>query len=240
VALPLGGAFGNLRSTQWRCVLTRAEIPRKHARRPPKEVRALILDAADRLFSERGYHGTKTREIAEAAGVGESVVFRNYGSKAELFEAAILAPFTDFVNDWATSWDRKPPASSDPEAITRSFVKGFYSFASEHRELLMTLTAAQIRGGDPALAQVAARVSERFADGLGVMRRVLLSQGAARDYERLDPPVTVAVAVGSVLSVVLLDDWLFASYERRPSKARQIEELTQMLLHGVSGRTGGS
>jgi len=200
-------------------------------------VRALILEAADRLFSERGYHGTRTREIAEAAGVGESVVFRNYGSKAELFEAAILDRFTGFVNDWARSWDRRPPAASDPEEITRSFVKGFHAFASQHRELLMTLTAAQLRGGDPALAQVAGVVSERFADGLGVMRRVLLSQGAAREYELLDPPVTVAVAVGSVLSVVLLDDWLFASYEKRPSKARQIEELTRMLLYGVSGRT---
>jgi AcrR family transcriptional regulator len=200
-------------------------------------VRALILEAADRLFSERGYHGTRTREIAEAAGVGESVVFRNYVSKAELFEAAILDRFTGFVNDWARSWDRRPPAASDPEEITRSFVKGFHAFASEHRELLMTLTAAQLRGGDPALAQVAGVVSESFADGLGVMRRVLLSQGTAREYELLDPPVTVAVAVGSVLSVVLLDDWLFASYEKRPSKARQIDELTRMLLYGVSGRT---
>jgi len=141
------------------------------------------------------------------------------------------------VNDWARSWDRRPPAASDPEEITRSFVKGFHAFASQHRELLMTLTAAQLRGGDPALARVAGVVSERFADGLGVMRRVLLSQGAARDYESLDPPVTVAVAVGAVLSVVLLDDWLFASYEKRPSRARQIEELTRMLLYGVSGRT---
>lgn len=212
------------------------EQSRRQVRRPPHEVRALILEAAHRLFTENGYHGTKTREIAEAAEVGESVVFRNYGSKAELFQAAILMPFTDFVTQWATSWDRKPPASSEPEEITRSFVKGFYGFAAEHRELLLTLTAAQVRGGDPALAQVAADMSERFADGLGVMRRVLLSQGTARDYENLDPPVTVAVAVGSVLSVLLLADWLFPTYEKRPSKARQIEELTQMLLHGVSGR----
>ena len=212
------------------------EQSRKQSRRPPHEVRSLILEAAHRLFTENGYHGTKTREIAEAAEVGESVVFRNYGSKAELFQAAILMPFTDFVTQFAASWDRRPPASSDPEEITRSFVKGFYNFAVEHRELLLTLTAAQVRGGDPALAQVAADMSERFADGLGVMRRVLLSQGTARDYENLDPPVTVAVAVGSVLSVLLLADWLFPTYEKRPSKARQIEELTQMLLHGVSGR----
>jgi AcrR family transcriptional regulator len=212
------------------------EPSRRHARRPPQEVRALILEAAHRLFTEHGYHGTKTRVIAEAAEVGESVVFRNFGSKAELFQAAILMPFTDFLSRWAASWDRRPPASSDPEEITRSFVKGFYGFASEHRELLLVLIAAQARGGDPALAKVATEMSERFADGLGVMRRVLLSQGKAREYDHLDPPVTVAVAVGSVLSVILLADWLFPTYEKRPSKARQIEELTQLLLHGVSGR----
>jgi len=208
----------------------------RQVRRAPHEVRSLILEAAHQLFTEQGYHGTKTRQIAEAAEVGESVVFRHFGSKAELFQASILQPFTDFVTQWAASWERRPPASSDPEEITRSFVKGFFGFASEHRDLLLTLTAAQVRGGDPGLAEVAADMSDRFADGLGVMRRVLLSQGAARDYSELDPPVTVAVAVGSVLSVILLADWLFPSHEKRPGRARQIEELTQMLLHGVSGR----
>jgi len=195
-----------------------------------------VLEAAHRLFTANGYHGTRTREIAEAAGVGESVVFRNYGSKAELFQAAILAPLTDFVEAFARSWERRPPASSDPEEITGSFVRGLHSFAAEHRDLLLTLMAAQVKGGDPALAAVAAEVSEQFADSLGVMRRVLLAQGAGHHYEELDPPVTVAVAVGAVFSLLLLPDWLFPSYEKRPSKARQIEELTQMLLHGVSGR----
>lgn len=208
----------------------------QHFRRPPKEVRALVLEAAHRLFTEHGYHGTRTREIAEAAGVGESVVFRNYGSKAELFQTAILTPLTDFVESWARSWERRPPASSDPTEITRSFVRGLYAFAAEHRDLLLTLTAAQVKGGDPALANVAAEVSEQFADSLGVMRRVLLTQGTGHNYEELDPPITVAVAVGAVFSLLLMPDWLFPSYEKRPSKARQIEELTQMLLHGVSGR----
>jgi len=41
--------------------------------------------------------------------------------------------------------------------------------------------------------------------------------------------------VGSVLSLVLLDDWLFPPHQRRPGKTRQIEEATQMLLFGVLG-----
>jgi len=205
-------------------------------RRPSDEVNALILNAAHDLFTTQGYHGTKTRQIADRAGVGESVVFGHFGSKAKLFEATILTPFLKFVTDWARSWDRRPPASTDPIVITRSFVTGFFTVAEDHRELLRTLLAAQLQGGDSALASVAAKFGEHFADGLFVMRRVLLDQGAARSYEHLDPPVTVAVASGAVMSLVLMDEWLFPPHERKPSRARQIDELTQMLMFGISTR----
>ncbi len=88
---------------------------RKHFRRAPSEVQDLVLKAAHRLFASQGYHGTTTRQIAEEAGVGEPVLFRNFGSKAGLFEKSILDPFTQFVDEWVKMWDREPPASTDPE-----------------------------------------------------------------------------------------------------------------------------
>jgi AcrR family transcriptional regulator len=207
----------------------------RQARRAPLEVQDLVLEAAHSLFTAHGYHGTKTRQIAELAGVGESVVFRNFGSKAELFEASILKPFVDFFDDWASSRTREP-LDFDPEEITRSFVVGFYGVVSEHRELLMTLMTARVKGGDEALANVAAGISVRFTESLRIMRDMVLEHGGARDWVGIDPPATVAVAVGSVLSMVLLGDWIFPAGERRPGRARQIEELTQMLLHGISHR----
>ncbi|MFE3000831.1 TetR/AcrR family transcriptional regulator [Nocardia sp. NPDC059246] len=214
-----------------------AEIIAKRGsgRRAPDVVRDLVLQAADRLFSEQGYHGTKTRQIAEEAGVGESVLFRNFGSKAELFEAAILTPFTDFVGGWAKAWDVSATSASDPTEIVRSFVKGFYNLVVEHRELFQTLLAARIQGGDPALADVAARVSDKLADSVRGLQDVLLAHGAARRFRDVDAPVTVAFSVGSVMSLVLLDGWLFPASQRRPGKARQIEEATRMLLYGVTG-----
>src|SRR5215213_4154516 len=205
----------------------------RRLRRAPDEVQELVLQAAHRLFTEHGYHGTKTRQIAEEAGVGESVVFRNFGSKAELFEAVILTPFTDFVDDWAARWDVGVAADSDPMEITRSFVKGFYELAAEHREVLHTLIAARLRGGDPALAEVADRVSGKLSDSLRVMQEVLLHHGEARQLRDVDAPVSVAVSAGSVLSLVLLDDWLFPRHQRRPGKVRQIDETARMLLYGV-------
>ncbi|ORV89322.1 DNA-binding protein [Mycobacterium interjectum] len=50
--------------------------------------RRLVLDAATRLFVERGYGGTSIDAIAEAAGVGRSTVFAAAGGKPWLLKTA--------------------------------------------------------------------------------------------------------------------------------------------------------
>lgn len=53
------------------------------------ERREQILRAAVDLFSRKGFKGTTTKEIANASGVSEAMVFRHFASKDELY-AAIL------------------------------------------------------------------------------------------------------------------------------------------------------
>jgi AcrR family transcriptional regulator len=209
---------------------------KSRSRRGPREVQELVLKSAHRLFTAQGYHGTTTRQIAEEAGVGEPILFRNFGSKAGLFEQAILKPFSEFLAGWVAAWDREPPATTDAQKIVRSFVSGFFGVVEEHRELIRTLIAARVQGGDEELAAISAAVSDKLADGLRVMRRALLDHGEPRNYTHLDPPLTVAVSAGAVMSMLLLDDWLFPGFERRPTKKRQIDELTQMLMHGIAHR----
>lgn len=51
--------------------------------------REQILRSAVELFSRKGFKGTTTKEIANASGVSEAMVFRHFASKDELY-AAIL------------------------------------------------------------------------------------------------------------------------------------------------------
>jgi len=53
----------------------------------PESARARIITAASRLFTEKGYAGTTTRAIAEAAGVNEVTIFRHFGTKENLAKA---------------------------------------------------------------------------------------------------------------------------------------------------------
>ena len=54
-----------------------------------KNRRLQILRVAMRLFSQRGFRGTTTKEIALAAGVSEAMVFRHFATKEELYSAIL-------------------------------------------------------------------------------------------------------------------------------------------------------
>jgi len=47
--------------------------------------RKRILDAAMKLFSEQGFDGTSTRQIAEAAEINEALIFRHFKTKEDLY-----------------------------------------------------------------------------------------------------------------------------------------------------------
>ena len=53
------------------------------------ERREQILQTAVNLFSQRGFKGTTTKEIALASGVSEAMVFRHFASKDELYGAIL-------------------------------------------------------------------------------------------------------------------------------------------------------
>jgi AcrR family transcriptional regulator len=48
-----------------------------------------IVQVAMRLFSERGFRGTTTKEVAQAAGVSEAIIFRHFATKEDLYTAII-------------------------------------------------------------------------------------------------------------------------------------------------------
>jgi AcrR family transcriptional regulator len=57
--------------------------------------RALVLDAARRVFLARGYHGATLEQIAEEAGFSKGVVYSQFESKADLFLALLEARISE-------------------------------------------------------------------------------------------------------------------------------------------------
>jgi AcrR family transcriptional regulator len=53
------------------------------------ETTAVILDAAEHVFIERGWHNTGIRDVADRAGLAPSSIYNHFGSKEQLFSATL-------------------------------------------------------------------------------------------------------------------------------------------------------
>jgi AcrR family transcriptional regulator len=77
-----------------RGMIARAERAPRRVGRPPiefaGEVETRILDAAARVFLERGFDGASIELIAETARAGKPTIYARYPDKEALFEAAVL------------------------------------------------------------------------------------------------------------------------------------------------------
>lgn len=58
---------------------------------PGEERRAAIIRAVRNVFAEKGFDGTTTRELAQAAGVSEALLFKHFPNKESLYSAMQLA-----------------------------------------------------------------------------------------------------------------------------------------------------
>lgn len=80
--------------------------------------RAAILEAAVSLFSERGFRGVTTRELAARVGVSEPVLYQHFPSKKDLYSAIIEASKDDHYTEALDSLQRMADQASDEEFFT--------------------------------------------------------------------------------------------------------------------------
>ncbi|WP_184741771.1 TetR/AcrR family transcriptional regulator [Arthrobacter sp. AZCC_0090] len=70
-----------------------ASLTPTRPRTRPRNRREMILRAAADLFAAHGYHNVNTEDIAAAAGIGASALYRHFRNKHELLELALASEF---------------------------------------------------------------------------------------------------------------------------------------------------
>jgi AcrR family transcriptional regulator len=140
--------------------------------RPPRaesaDTRDRILTAAREEFSERGYEKTSVRGIAKAAGVDSALVHHYFGTKEQVFEAAIEVAFAPALDAPAAVADG--PLDQVGERLAR-FVLGVWENPTTRKPLLAIVRSAV--NNDTAAA---------------VFRRLVASQLLRRIAVQLDLP----------------------------------------------------
>ena len=109
----------------------------------PEIRRDQLLDAAEKLFAEKGYSETTVLDIAEAAGVAKGTFYLYYPSKEHCVMAlkerlmeGLVARFEDVLVplfDRVMSGDVEP-TDVDMESVTRQLMDHTFDHAIEHAE----------------------------------------------------------------------------------------------------------
>ena len=189
-----------------------------------------LLDAARELFGSRDYRSTTTRDIADAAGVTEYLVFRHFGSKAGLFREALVLPFTKFVDDFGRTWQTVVPDETDEEDLAREFVGHLYDLLLEHRGLVVTLVASESLTGEEAVAAGIADIQK----ALTVLSEISADGMRHRGMRSRQPGLPAQSTVALIFGMVALRS-IFGGSDRF-SRDAIVNELVQTILHGFLHR----
>ncbi len=66
------------------------------------DTRTRILNAAQRLFAQKGYNGTTTRDLAQAASVAEGTLFRHFANKKAILVEVATQGWIEILTDLLT------------------------------------------------------------------------------------------------------------------------------------------
>jgi TetR/AcrR family transcriptional regulator len=121
-------------------------------RMPAAERREAILEAATELFGQRGYHGTTTDQVAQAAGISQPYVVRMFGTKEQLFLEVLDRALQTLFEAFRTALADPGDGSRVEQRLGAAFID-LVGSVGLHR----TLMHAFVSGNDPVIGAAARR-----------------------------------------------------------------------------------
>jgi AcrR family transcriptional regulator len=177
----------------------------------PEDRRAQIVDAAIPLVMAHGVAVT-SKQIAEAAGVAEGTVFRAFGDKDAVIEAAV----TTFMDPEPL---RERLRAIDPGISLEFTVRQVIAALQERFRGMFTMLAALGRSGPPER-----RPSSSVSDYTGIVSALLEPElGRLRVPPQRVAPLLRLLAFASSIEVF------------QASMPVEFDELVDFAVHGIAG-----
>jgi AcrR family transcriptional regulator len=200
-----------------------------------EERRLQILRVAVRLFSQRGFRGTTTREIAQAAGVSEAMVFRHFATKEELYTA--------ILDHKACSMEITDPCrlvedavlGKDDRAVFETLARTALEHHDQDREFLRLLLHSALEGHE--LAQMfwdrnVLQIYEFLGTYIGERQR----DGA---FRAVSPKMVVRAFIGMLIHHSLNNNlWDPSRHLLDITNEEAAREFTEILLRGIRTEAG--
>jgi AcrR family transcriptional regulator len=204
--------------------LTKASAPKRASARraavrfgrPPKElageVDERILDAARKIFVERGFEGASIDDIAEAAHAGKPTIYARLGDKRALFTAVVTR---DVVSRITQFKGEVPTGATIEERLTSLATATVNWTLDTDRMALMRLAVAEARRF-PDLASTVSRTARELSTEVAARHLREMTQSDHLGSLPAFAPERLATTARSFLDLVVVPFLLRAMFEVNP------------------------
>lgn len=200
-----------------------------------KETRVRILDAAAHLFGERGKDAVSTTDIAREAEANKAMIFYYFGSKEELYQAAVRTWFTGMMEDIQAAVDGVEPGLPMIEAFVRAHT-GYLIRRPAMAKLIVRELLAYDSSPPPAMSAIMPAfngIRLKLIESL----KAAMERGEIREVDPLHTTVNIIsmdvfVFVGKpIVKVIEPDIDIDRFVEER------VEHIIDLLMNGLRKRT---
>lgn len=204
------------------------------ARMASEDRRQQIAQVAMRLFSERGFNGTTTKEIARAAGVSEAIIFRHFATKEELY-AAILDHKACAGGLATMCQEHEGMLAAIERGDDRAFFEGFARAMLEHHEqdveFMRLLLHSALEAHDLFRMFWDRNVSEMST----FMRGYIRQRQEAGALRQIEPTIIARAFIGMIVNHSMVNNLFDTSRSLLDiSNERAAREFTDIILRGIA------
>jgi TetR/AcrR family transcriptional regulator len=112
--------------------------------------RQQLIEVAIRLFSQKGFRGTTTKEIALAARVNEAIIFRHFPTKEELYAATLDYKASQVRVEEGLEEFRRHALNDDDEELFRSLARRIIEHHRRDKDFMRLMLYSALEGHELA------------------------------------------------------------------------------------------
>jgi len=186
-----------------------------------------IVAIAAELFSQKGFRGTTTKEIADHAGVSEAIIFRHFATKDDLYRAIL----DDKVNQTTERMKEnlnEAAGRKDDQAYFGSLAYEMLEFHSKDRTFMRLLLFSALEAHD--LSEIFFHSTAR--EMKNHIRRYIKQRITDGAFRPIDPAVAARAFVGMVLNQAQVRN-IFHDDDLRFSNRQMADRFVDIFLNGI-------
>lgn len=195
-----------------------------------------ILEAALKVFSEKGFNGATTAEIAREAGIAEGTIFRHFRSKKDLLLALVVPTFINLVaprviDQLVKLIDSMQREGATTKEIIRAVVRDRLKLLRRVFPL-MQLMITEMQYHPEIRDQIFNQLTFKQKDVFARFYRQGVEAGELQDLE----PWAVMRNLGGMLFLYNFWSSISRSEWRVLSEEEELDIIVDMFLYGVTKR----